>query len=152
MHRAAQIIDAVVARLQASATLGVNAENVFAHRTLTLAADQAEMPALTVNFGDDEPDDEYTSLDGEIGSALQVLTKAYVIGDTEQAVKRALLSIRAETHKAIDLTETLDLDFVIKVEYAGADAPEIDTDGESPVGAQIARWLITYLMNPDDPS
>lgn len=151
MHRAAQIIDAIVARLQASATLGVNPENVFSHRTLSLAEDQDELPAETVNFGEDEPA-EFTMLDGTFSSTLDVLTKAYFVGDDESAVRQALLAMRTETHKAINLRQTLGLSFVMKVGYGGASAPEINTEGERCAGAQESRWPVTYFMDPADPS
>lgn len=152
-HRADQIIDAIVSRLQASVTLGIALENVFAHRTLSLAEDQGELPAITVNFGDDVPNDEYTILSALIGSTLEVLTVAYLTGDNEHDLKRALVAAaRTETQKAINLRETLDLDFVIKVEYGGARAPELNAEAELMAGAQESRWLVTYQMNPDDPS
>lgn len=151
-HRAAQIIDAIVTRLQSSTTLGVNAQNIFAHRTLSLAENQDELPAVTVNFGEDEPG-EYTMLDGSFSSTLEIFTKAYVVGEDETAARQALLTIRAETHKAIDLRQTLGLSsFVLKVGYGGASAPELDTEGELCVGAQESHWLVTYFMNPADPS
>lgn len=152
MHRAAQIIDAIVARLQASTTLGVNPENVFSHRTLSLAETQDELPAVCVNFGEDEPA-EFTMLDGTFSSTLEILTKAYFVGDDEPAVRIALLAMRTETHKAINLRQTLGLSsFVLKVGYGGASAPEINTEGERCTGAQESRWLVTYFMDPSDPS
>jgi hypothetical protein len=149
-HRADQIIDAIESRLLASTTLAVS--GVFAHRSLSLAEDQGELPAVTVNCGADEPAEEYTLLGGEIGSQLEVLTVAYCVGITEPEVKRELLRLRMEAHKAIDMTEVLDLDFVVKVEYGGATAPEIDSESQVIAGSQESRWLITYVMNPDDPS
>jgi hypothetical protein len=152
-HRAEQIIDAVVSRLQAAtAALGIAPANIQAHRTLSLADVQGELPFVGVNFGEDNPAEEYNELGGEIGSALEVLTTTYVTGEDEPAVKRALLAARTESHKAINPDVTLGLAFVLKVEYGGAAAPDINTDGESCAGSQECRWLVTYHMNPSDPS
>lgn len=151
-HRAAQIIDAIVARLRASATLGINPQNVFEHRTLSLAENQDELPALTVNGEEDSPANDYDEMAGEIGSTLEVLTTVLVVDDDEPSVKRALFTARTETHKAINLNESLSLDFVLKVEYGGAEGPQIDYVGERAVGSQQSRWLVTYHMHPDDPS
>lgn len=151
-HRAEQIIDAIVSRLRASATLGIASANVFEHRSLSLSDDQGEMPALTVNYGEDEAADEITMLDGTIGSLLEILTKAYVIGDDEVSVRRALLDVRTETHKAINLLQTLGLSFVVRVAYGGAAAPEIDTEGGRCIGAQESRWAVLYHLGPTDPS
>lgn len=152
MHRAEQIIDAIVTRLQASTTLGINAQNIFAHRTLSLAENQDELPAVTVNFGEDNPANDYDEMAGEIGSTLEVFTVPYLTSDDEPSLKVALLAARTEVHKAIDPTATLDLPFVLKVEYGGAVAPEADYTGELAAGSQQSRWLVTYHMNPDDPS
>lgn len=152
MHRAAQILDAIVARLRASTTLGINAQNIFPHRTLSLAEMQDELPAITVKFGDEEAAEQYTRLDGEIGRALSILTKAYVTGDDELTVTDELTAIRTETHKAINLLQTLGLSFVFKVGYGSAPAPEIDFEGERCAGSQESQWLVLYYLNPSDPS
>jgi len=151
-HRAEQVLDAIVTRLQASMTLGINSQNVFAHRTLSLAENQDELPAITVNSGNDSPAHDYDEMAGEIGSTLEIFTVVLLVGDDEPAVKRALYAARTEVHKAIDLNETLDLSFVLKVEYGGAEGPEIDSAGERAVGSQQSSWLVTYHMNPSDPS
>jgi hypothetical protein len=50
-HRADQILDAVVERLAASTTLRVS--YILPHRSLSLSDDQGELPAVTVNMGED---------------------------------------------------------------------------------------------------
>lgn len=149
-HRAEQILDAIASRLAASTTL--NVAEVFVHRSLSLAEDQGELPAVTVNMGEDSPADDYTLLGGEIGSQLAVMTSAYVLGTSEAAVKRELMRLRTEIHKAIDLTDALGLAFVVKLDYGGAAAPEIDSESEAIAGRLESRWLVTYILNPDDPS
>lgn len=149
-HRAEQIIDAVVLRLQASSSLGIS--NVFTLRSLSLAEDQGELPAVTVDFGDDTPAEEYSDLTDQVGSALEVLTTVYVVADDEPTVKQLLMAARTETHKAIDPNATLGLSFVLKVEYGGAGKPEIDTTTQQCAGSQESRWLVTYHMNISDPS
>jgi hypothetical protein len=152
MHRAEQILDAIVSRLQAQTALAIPAENIQALRTLSLSDDAGEMPFAGVDFGEDAPAEEYSELGGEIGSTLEVITTTYVADDDEPTVKRALLAARTEIHKAIDPDEILGLSFVLKVEYGGAAKPEINTDSEMCVGSLESRWLITYHMNVSDPS
>jgi hypothetical protein len=149
-HRADQIVDAISERIAGSTTLNVAA--VFVHRSLSLSENQGELPAVTVNVGDDTPAEEYFTLAGLIGSQLAVLTSGYVLGTSEAAVKRELLRIRTEIHKAIKTTEVLGLPFVVKLDYGGAAAPELNSENEVIAGTQESRWLVTYVMNPDDPS
>lgn len=152
MHRAEQILDAIVARLQASTTLGINSQNVFPHRTLSLAENQDELPAITVKLGESQPAEELTMLDGSIGCVREILTKAYFVGEDEPTVTSALFVLLTEIHKAINLQQKLGLSFVLKVGYGGDSEPEINTDGELCAGALQSRWLVIHWMNPSDPS
>jgi hypothetical protein len=150
-HRAEQVIDAVVALLQASTTLGVPSQSVYPLRTFSLAEDQGEIPAVCVNFGDDNPADDYQTLD-DVASALEVFTTSYLLADEEPELKRSLLDVRKEIHKAIVADSTLGLSFVLSIAYGGAAAPERDATGERLAGSQVSRWIVTYSMNPNDPS
>lgn len=150
-HRAEQIVDAVVTLLQASTTLGIPAPSVYPLRTFSLAEDQGELPAVCVNFGDDNPADDYRSLE-DVASALEVITTSYVLADEEPDLKRALLDLRKEIHKAIVADSTLGLSFVLSIAYGGAAKPETDSFGERLAGSQDSRWIVTYSMNPADPS
>lgn len=50
MHRALEIVNAAVALLQANTNL---AASVYAHRVLSLAAEELEVPAVSVRMGVD---------------------------------------------------------------------------------------------------
>lgn len=154
MHRAEQVLDAIASRLRAHSALQIAAENIFVHRSLSLAEDQGEIPAGTVNAGDDEPAEDYGTMDGdgEIASTLEVETGVFLSATDEVTLKQALFAARTEVHRAINPDETLGLSFVLKVEYGGAQKLEIDTDGEQCIGKQEHRWLVTYHMNASDPS
>lgn len=153
MHRAEQIIDATVSALQARASsLQVPAANVFAHRTLSLDDDQGELPAITVNFGEDDPDSELGSDNlAFIDSALSISIVGYAIDPDETVVRRALLNQRRYIHAALMADQTLGLSFVIGTRYGGAAAPEIDSSGELVAGSLESRWAVHYRMNITDP-
>lgn len=151
-HRAEQIIDAIVALIKAQANLPVNAGNVYAHRTLSLADDQGEMPAITVNIGDDQPSNEGgTDNLAFIDSLLSVSIVGYAIESTEEEVKSQLMDQRRRVHQALMADDSLALPFVIATRYGGAAAPEMDATTERIAGSMESRWHISYRMNFTDP-
>lgn len=152
-HRAEQIVDAVVDALQAAtAALEIPAANVFAHRALTLAENQGELPAVTVTFEDDEPTSEFgTDNIAFIDSLLTVQVKTFAVGDSEQSVKLSLMAQRRQVHVALMADPTLSLDFVMVPRYGGAAAPEIDASTEAVVGSLETTWRYLYRMNIADP-
>lgn len=145
-HRVQQILDAMAAALVANTNLRATVE---VNRVRSLGEDQAELPALTVNYGADSPD-EGAQDHRDIGSAVEIRLGAYVAGDTETDVLVDLLALRTESHKAIRVQKTLGLAFVWEVVYAGADEPQI-AQGERTFGAQTCRWTVRYVMDDDDP-
>lgn len=154
MHRAEQILNAIAARIRAQTALQIPPENIFVHRSLSLAEDADEIPAVTVNAGDDEPAEDFQTLDGdgEIASALAIETSVFLSAADETTLRQALFDARVEVHRAINPDETLDLSFVVTVAYGGAAKAEVDTGGELCLGTQEHRWLVTYHMNAPDPS
>jgi hypothetical protein len=151
-HRAEQIIDAVVVAIKAQPDLQVSASNIYAHRTLTLADDQGEMPAITVNAGDDAPaSDQGSDNLSFIDSTLVLSIISYVIEDTEELVKQQLFDHRRRVHQAIMLDDTIGLSFVIACRYGGAAAPEMDATSERVAGSMESHWNIFYRMNFSDP-
>lgn len=151
-HRADQIIEAVAAALAASTTLGIPSANIFQHRTLSLADDQGELPAATVNFGDDDPvSDTGTDNFAFIDSLLDITVTLYVAGDNEAAVKRDLLDKRRRVHTALMTDDTLGLSFCLGVRYGGATKPDLDATVERLVGAYETRWRVLYRQNITDP-
>lgn len=152
MHRAEQIINAIVTRIQDSLTIGIAPENVFPNRTLSLSEKSDEIPAVTVNGGDDNTAPEYTEMSGEIGSEFEIFTTIYAIETTEALLKSLLYTKRAEIQKAIRPPDNLGLPFVLKVEYGGAAAIENDITGEMHAGKYELRWLVTYHADETDPN
>ena len=149
MHRADQIIDAIVSAVagQVSDT-GVH---VFAHRRLLLEVEQDELPAISVDFGQDERAE--TVIIGKLGSLLTVETTAVVARPDETEAKQELLNLRAEIHKAIMSAPRLGMPaFVVDTLYAGANPPEYDTEGDLIVGTYTSLWQVYYTMNSADPT
>lgn len=149
MHRAEQVLNAVASLIEAAAD-GVH---IFTNRTLSLSEDAGELPAVTVNFGEDTPDDE----DGAenfsfIDSTLEVETAIYVRGDEEVDVRSALLAQRARIHVALMADQTLSLAFVIGIYYRGADPPEFDSESGHIAARLVCRWAVKYRMNVLDPN
>lgn len=150
MHRAEQIVDAVAAKITASTTFS---GSVLTHLATSLSEVAAEMPAISVDVGADEPADEdgadnFSFLD----SLLTVDTTAYVRGEDEAEIKSALLDARRSIHVALMADRSQGLAFVIDTRYGGAEAPEITADADRMAGRQVSRWSIQYRMNVSDPS
>jgi hypothetical protein len=147
-HRAGQIVDAVASLVGARVTpTGIK---VFTHRRLSLAADEDHLPAISIDFGEDQRAE--TKLMGSISSVLSVVCTAVVTAPLEQDIRLSLLSMRREIHRALMADARLGLgDFVVNTLYGGAAEPEILTDGESIVGVLASTWLVSYQMNTLDP-
>lgn len=151
-HRADQIIDAIVSALQAQASLQVPSANIYAHRSLSLSEDQGELPAITVNFGEDDPvSDLGTDNLAFIDSLLAITITGFAVDPDEPVTRKALLSQRRYIHAAIMADQTLGLSFVIGARYAGAGAPELDSSSEIIAGSLESRWQILYRMDIADP-
>lgn len=151
-HKAEQVIDAIVEVLQESAIV----PNVFAHRSLSLAEDQGELPAITVNFGDDTVVDEFGNDtdegDAEIDSMLAVGIVIWLTGPTEPEVKRALMHAREQCHVALLTNPTLGHDFIVVIRYAGASAPVLDSSSETIGGQLSTAFNVHYRMNAANPA
>lgn len=144
-HRADQIIDAVVAALEANASLGAT---VYPHRALSLSDDESELPAIGVTYGEDRAGE--VALGGIVYSEMDVQLTAVAVGATEAAVRTALLEIRAQSHIAMMTSTSLGLSFVHGTFYGGATAPELDV-GEQIIGALVSTWRVRYEMPYNDP-
>src|ERR1700741_718450 len=98
-HRAEQVLDAVAelvrARVNAS---GNSAVKVLTHRRFTLDPEQDELPAISIDYGEDRPS-ESESL-GSIYSTLSVECTAFVSSPLEAEIRKKLLELRAEIHRA----------------------------------------------------
>jgi hypothetical protein len=152
-HRAEQIIDAIVAALRANASsLRVPAASIFPHRSLSLSEDQGELPAIAVNFGDDDPASELGNDNlAFIDSLLSVSIIGYSVDPDEPSVRRALLNQRRYVHAALLADQSLGVGFVIATRYGGAGAPEFDSTTQKIAGSLESRWRVFYRMNITDP-
>lgn len=145
-HRVQQILDAAAAAFQANANLRATVE---VNRVRSLSEEQAEFPALTVNYGTDSPTEVVGDFES-IGSALELILTAFFVGETEQEVLEGLLSLRTQTHISLMADQSLGLSFVSQITYGGADAPVLQ-QAERMLGAQTFRWTPHYTMNIDSP-
>lgn len=146
-HRADQIIAAVAAAVQTQA--GGSGVKVYTHRASSLAADQDELPAYSVDYGEDRPGEILIAQ--VIRSQLEVLITAVVAGAVEEEVRTELLRLRREAHRAILSDATQGLAFVLDTQYGGAAPPEFQDDGDKYVGALTSAWLVHYEMQYTDP-
>jgi hypothetical protein len=150
MHREEQIIQAAKAAIEAQSVL---AAAVFTHRTLTLSADDQELPAVVVNNGADAPPDGdgVTNL-AFIDSVLELQISLAAQGDTQQEIASELDRLRVAVHKALmTAPRTLGLSFVMGIRYGGAEAPEYSTTGSPLAGKRACAFSFHYRMDIDDP-
>lgn len=155
-HRADTIVDLFVTTLQAAGIVATN--NVYPHRSLSLADDQGELPAICVNFGDDSTIDEFGNDDAQIDSGLTISVTLYAVDPDEVALKRELLRMRELTHLAI-LTDasgmncpTLGQDFIVVIRYGGASAPTFDSSTGIVAGQLVTPFLVHYRMSAANPA
>lgn len=149
-HNAQQIIDAVAtivrARVEAS---GVH---VYTHRRLSLDPEQDEMPAISVDYGEDSRAQGQTTL--MIDSVLSVEITAVVSENDEVDCRTRLLALRREIHRAVMADQRLGFGaqgFVVTTSYGGASAPTIGTAGRDIAGELTSTWLVHYRSELNDP-
>ncbi len=146
-HRADQIVVAVADALSTIVT--PKGSKVFKHRGESLDARQDELPAYSVDYGEDQPA-EHQPLRG-INSTLALVINAVVSAPTEGEVREKLLEMRDETDAILDAQMHGDqpkfgLSFVYGIGYGGAGAPEINTDGEACFGSLSTTWNFGYRL------
>ena len=149
-HRAEEVLEAVASALRTR--VEPKGSKVYLHRRLSLALEQDELSAYSVDYGEDRRiESQYMQM---IDSELAVQVTAIVQAPTEYEVRQALLVMRREQHRAVmaDIRQGFGAQgFVVTTRYGGAEAPEIGTDGEEIVGALTCTWLVHYRTDPDDP-
>jgi len=126
-------------------------EAIAGHRRFSLDPEQDELPAITIDFGEDRRAD--SSVLSSITSQLSVECTAVVMASLEADLRTRLLELRAEIHRAVMANHRLGLpDVVSTTFYGGAGAPAIDADGEQFVGELTSTWLVLYEMSLSDPA
>ena len=149
-HRACQIIDAVADAIKSTVPSNIN---VYAHRRESLAEDQDELPAISVDFGEDEPigDDGSDKLDGTITSLLTVNVSGLASDIEESLLRRSLLQLRTHAHVAIKRNKDLGLPFVLDTHYGGANPPDVNVEGDTLIGELTSVWGVRYELRLDTP-
>lgn len=145
MHRAEQVLDAIVGILTTAGIQGVGKHRLLEYERLT------ELPAVSVRMGVDQPPG--ISNIPIIDSELLVSIVAVVSEATEAEAVTALMALRSSTHIALMADRTLGLAFVSDCRYAGALAPEMETDpkAEHIAGRLETQWIVPYRMNLASP-
>jgi hypothetical protein len=150
-HRAQQIVDAVVALLQANSILQAS---VVSYRALTLSEFEGELPAVNVSVGADDPISEIgVTNTAYVDSLLELLITAVAMGSSEDELLPQLQELRRQIHVAlygagVDLGG---LSFVMGLRYGGAEAPIVNIDGDRIGASLLTRWRVHYRMNFADP-
>ena len=147
MHRAQQIFDAAYELVSARVT--ASGVKVFKHHRQFLDEEQDELPAISVDYGTDDPADGTL---GDYHSVITLETVAQASAPTAEELHEKLLELRAEIHIALRESPTLGLSFVMNTNYGPVDKPELNTRGELFSGALTSRWLIHYWMDLSDPN
>ncbi|MFZ5697766.1 MAG: hypothetical protein ACOY9J_03435 [Pseudomonadota bacterium] len=147
LHRAEQIVEAVIANITGLTTTG---DNVFRSRTAELPDNRT--PALVVYLGPDAPRSDggsssYRYIDGD----LTVFVVAAVKGRTDALTETKLNLIRKEVTIALMADHTQGLSFVIDT-TEGQAVPEINGDGDKPVGRLRMEFTFHYRRSRTDPS
>lgn len=147
-HRAQQIVDAVAAALAASSSVGA----VFTHRSYSLSEEDQELPATTVNVGEDQPLSELGASNVAFLDSLLTLEVAHLArADSVEQLLTDLIAMRTAGHVALMADRSQGLNFVIDTRYGGAGAPDVDIS-TGPAGQLVTRWQVHYRMNLTDPS
>lgn len=146
-HRADQVVDAIVTAIDTA--VKPKGVHVFAHRRLTLLADQDELPVISVDFGEDNPAQELTG--AYFDSLLSCQITAVAVAREEADLKTELLDLRRRIHVALMADRTLGLSFVVNTHYGGTEAPQIDASVDPIVGELVSVWNVYYRMNIADP-
>lgn len=150
MHRAEQILQAAATAIAAQSGI---AASVRTHDSLPLSAEDQELPAVSVNQGEDSPtdDDGFGNL-AFIDSLSQLKLVLKAQGSTQQEVATELVRLRVVTHKAMMASpRTLGLSFVMGIQYGGASEPEYTTEGSPLAGRMECAFSVLYRMNLTDP-
>lgn len=142
-HRAEQIVDAAKTLLDVSATLGA----LYRNRQLSLSEASSEVPATSVNLGDDEPVSDLGADNFAFVDSLLTLQVIHVASaTTEDGVVDALMDMRAAAYAIMMADRSLGLSFVIDTRYGGASAPEISDEGGKLCGRLATLWTVYYRM------
>jgi hypothetical protein len=147
-HRADQIIEAIAELVRAR--MEPDGFHVFKHRRASLAHDQDELPAISIDVGPrGDPFGTVEFMDW----TLVVPITAIAVGPEEEA-RALVIHMQREVHIALMATAdtALGLAFVHQTEDAGwPDGILVDAEGESPAYVLEASWAVKFRMSRADP-
>jgi hypothetical protein len=147
-HRADQIIEAIAELVRAR--MEPTGVHVFKHRRASLAHDQDELPAISVDVG---PRGDPIGTQQFLDWTLIVPITAVAVGPEEEARAR-VIAMQREVHIAVMETAdtALGLAFVHQTEDAGwPDGILVDVEGETPAYILEASWAVKFRMSRADP-
>jgi hypothetical protein len=144
MHRAEQIMAAVVTALSGLTTTGANVER---GRVYPLDANVSN--ALSVYQGAETVlTQSYQHVDAELRINIETHVRAPTV-----TLEGRLNQIRKEvTIALLSVHPPLNLAFCLDLREGDADQPELNGDGDRRTGSQRLEWIVTYRRSRTDPS
>ena len=133
VHRAEEILSAVVTALTGLATTGASVE-----RDRVYPAQSC--PALSIEQGGEEPIQGRENMQFQ-DSALEVEVAVYV---KSQSLNTQLNQIKAEVYAALMANRQLGLAYVYDLQWLGDTAPEPNRDSDSPTTKCSMRFAVAY--------
>lgn len=134
MHRAEEIIQAVVANLDNLPTTGANI-------TRSKIYDAAALPAISVDMGADSINEERNNM-AFVDRDLEINITSYVKATVD--ADQLLNTIREEVYAAMMSVNTQGLAFVSETKAIGDDDPDISGDSNQPIGTQTMKFIVKY--------
>lgn len=139
--KAEQIIAAVIAVLDATATAGANVIRGQLYQSYA-----SQLPGIAVYMGADEPEQESTQ--ALVDWYLQI--KIQIRAETNTSLESTISLIRKEIHIALMADPTFALGFVRDTVPGIANEPVLSGEGETPIGIQDLVYEISYRAARND--
>lgn len=145
-HRAEQIVQAVISKVTGLTTTG---SRVYRSRTADLA--DANLPALVVFMGQDQPRSDggsssFRYIDGDLSIGIEAAVKE----TTDTLAEQKLNLIRKEVTIALQADVTQGLSFVMNT-TEGTAAPDLER-GDKVRGSMRMEFTFHYRRSRTDPS
>lgn len=147
-------VEAIVGAVASALENNVGASyNVYENRGISLDYADNELPAMSVDYGEDSPleDRGQDTLDGQVRSVVTITVTCVAADDEEPELRGRLLAMRQAVHDAIRVDRRLGLAYVLDTYYGGAQPPQTADEGETLIGALVCVWGVLYEFNVDAP-
>ncbi len=144
--RIEQLIDALVTVLEADVNITVGS----VHRSRVEAFSDAELPAYSIEIGEDSPL-------GELGPdnvafidwAQQIFIDCYAKSIAVN-IDAVFLTMRSNVHRSLMADHTQGLNFVTTTIPDGADEPVLDDSGEQKTSVYRTNWVFRLRTSIND--